>query len=101
MLKVLSSEEELRIRHKVFSKLTPGSLFDLGQERFFIAVKKMGEKVWEVVELTETNRKKITSGQPCDHSALRFEDMACLNLRSGQEGRLTRSKGVGSDPLSL
>lgn len=81
MLRVLSREEELEGRHEAFAKLKPGSLFDLGQERFFIAVKKIDEKVWEVIELTEINKKKITSGQPCEHSNLHFNDMDCLNLR--------------------
>jgi len=81
MLRVLSEEEELQGRREAFAKLKPGSLFDLGQERFFIAVKKIDEKTWEVIELTETNKKKIVSGQPCAHSYLGFDDMACLNLR--------------------
>ena len=81
MLRVLSREEELQNRREDFAKLKTGSLFDLGQERFFIAVKKIDEKVWEVIELTEINKKKITSGQPCEHSSLHFDDMVCLNLR--------------------
>lgn len=81
MLRVLSREEELENRREAFAKLKPGSLFDLGQERFFIAIKKIDEKVWEVIELTETNKKKIISGRPCEHSSLDFDDMDCLNLR--------------------
>jgi hypothetical protein len=81
MLRVLSREEELQSRRKAFAKLRPGSLFDLAQERFFIAVKKIEGKVWEVIELTETNKKKIISGHPCEHSHLHFDDMDCLNLR--------------------
>ena len=81
MLRVLSKEEELQNRQEGFAKLKAGSLFDLGQLRFFIAVKKIDEKVWEVVELTETNKEKIISGQPCEHSNLHFDDMSCLNLR--------------------
>ena len=41
MLRLMSEEEELESRRAGFGKLKPGSLFDLGQERFFIAVKKM------------------------------------------------------------
>jgi len=59
MLKVLSEEEELRIRKNNFAKLTQGLLFDLGGRRYFIAVKKIDEKTWEVVELTESNKEKI------------------------------------------
>ena len=81
MLRALSKEEELQGRREAFAKLKPGSLFDLAQERFFIAVKKIDKKVWEVIELTETNKKKIISGQPCEHSSLHFDDMVCLNLR--------------------
>lgn len=81
MLRVLSREEELQNRREDFAKLKTGSLFDLGQERFFIAVKKIDQKVWEVIELTQTNKKRIISGQPCEHLNLHFDDMDCLNLR--------------------
>ena len=81
MLRVLSKEEELEGRREAFAKLKPASLFDLGQVRFFIAVKKIDEKLWEVIELTETNKKKIISGQSCEHSNLHFDEMDCLNLR--------------------
>ncbi len=62
MLRVLSKEEELQNRREHFAKLKPGSLFDLAQERFFLAVKKVDEHTWEVIELTETNKKTIISG---------------------------------------
>ena len=81
MLRVLSREEELQNRREAYAKLKPGSLFDLAQERFFIAVKKIDEKVWEVIELTEANKKNFISGQPREHSNLHFNDMDCLNLR--------------------
>lgn len=81
MLRVLSREEELQNRQEAFAKLKPGLLFDLAQERFFVAVKKIDEEVWEVIELTEANKKKLISGQPCEHSSLHFDDMVCLNLR--------------------
>jgi len=84
MLRVLSKEEEFHSRREAFAKLKPGSLFDLAQERFFVAVKKIDEKMWETVELTETNKKRIISGQPCEHSNVHFDDMQCLNLRSSR-----------------
>jgi len=81
MLRVLSREEELQNRQEAFVKLKHGLLFDLGQESFFIAVKKIDEEVREVIELTEANKKKIISAQPCQYSTLHFDDMDCLNLR--------------------
>lgn len=81
MLRVLSREEELENRCQAFAKLKSGSLFDLGQERFFVAVKKIDEEVWEVIELTEANKKKVICGEACEHSSLHFDDMDCLNLR--------------------
>ena len=81
MLRVLSKEEELQNRRDAFARLKQGSLFDLGQERYFIAVGKIGEKVWEVIELTEGNRQRIILGQPCEHTRLHFDKMTCLNLR--------------------
>jgi hypothetical protein len=56
-------------------------LFNLGQERFFIAVKNVDRKVWEVVELTQENKERIVTGQPCEHSNLHFDEMNCLNIK--------------------
>jgi hypothetical protein len=81
MLKALSPKEELKHRRESFAKLKEGTLFDLAQERFFIAAKKSDEKTWEVIELTEPNKKQIISGGACKHSVLRFDEMSCLNLR--------------------
>jgi hypothetical protein len=81
MLRVLSKEEELQNRRERFARLEPGSLFDLAQKRFFLAVKKVNDYAWEVIELTETNKKTVISEQPCEHSCLHFDDMDCLNLR--------------------
>jgi len=81
MLRVLSEEEELELRREGFARLTSGSLFNLAQERFFIAIKKVDEKVWEVVELTQENRERIIAGQPCKHSTLQFDEMNCLNIK--------------------
>jgi len=81
MLRVLSEEEELELRREMFIRLTSGSLFNLGQERFFIAIKKVDEKVWEVVELSRENRQRIITGQPCEHSSLHFDEMNCLNIK--------------------
>ena len=81
MLRVLSQKEELQARTQAFARLEQGSLFDLGQERFFIAVRKIDEKAWEVIELTEGNKRSIILGQPCEHSKLHFDEMSCLNVR--------------------
>jgi len=80
VLRVLNREEELQSRREDFAKLKPGSLFDLGQLRFFIVAKKIDEEVWEVIELTKTNKEKIVSGQPFQHSHLPFDYIDCLNL---------------------
>ena len=81
MLRVLSKEEELQLRREGFTRLKPGSLFNLGQERFFIAVKKVDEKVWEVLELTQENKERIITGQSYEHSNLYFDEMNCLNIK--------------------
>jgi hypothetical protein len=81
MLRALTPEEELKSRRQSFAKLKRGTLFDLAQERFFVAAKKIDKKAWEVIELTEANKQRIISGQPCEHSRLRFDEMSCLNLR--------------------
>ena len=80
MLRVLSPKEELKNRRERFAKLTPGTLFDLAQRRFFIAVKKIDAQSWQVIELSETNKKKIVGGEPSGHSPLHFDEMSCLNL---------------------
>ena len=80
MLRLLSPAEELKGRRESFAKLTPGTLFDLAQRSYFIAVKKIDAKSWQVIELTETNKKKIIAGEPCSHSPLHFNEMSCLNL---------------------
>jgi hypothetical protein len=81
MLRALSPEEELKSRRQSFAKLKRGTLFDLAQERFFIAAKKIDKKAWEVIELTDANKQRIISGEACDHSRLHFDEMSCLNLR--------------------
>lgn len=81
MLRALSKEEELQYRREGFAKLGRGSLFDLGQKRFFIAVRKIDKKIWEVIELTKANKERIISGQPSEHTRLHFDEMDCLNLR--------------------
>ena len=80
MLRVLSPKEELNGRRERFAQLTQGTLFDLAQRRFFIAVKKINAKSWQVFELTETNKKKIIAGEPCSRSPLHFNAMSCLTL---------------------
>jgi hypothetical protein len=81
MLRALSPKEELKHRRESFANLKEGTLFDLAQERFFIAVKKSDPKTWEVIELTKANKKQIISGEACKPSVLRFDEMSCLNLR--------------------
>ena len=81
MLRALSPEEELENRRERFAKLEQGTLFNLAQKRFFIAAKKIDKKAWEVIELTDANKKRIVSGEPCEHSRLHFDEMTCLNLR--------------------
>ena len=81
MLRALSKEEELQLRREEFARLKPGLLFNLGQERFFIAVKNVDRKVWEVVELTQENKERIVTGQQCEHSNLHFDEMNCLNIK--------------------
>ena len=80
MLRVLSAEEELQGRRERFAKFKQGTLFDLAQKRFFIAVKKIDENTWEVIELNEINKKKIISDDASKHSSRRFAEMNCLNL---------------------
>lgn len=81
MLRAISKEEELQLRREGFTRLKPGTLFNLGQERFFIVVKKVDRKAWEVVELTQENKERIISGQPCETSNLHFDEMNCLNVK--------------------
>ena len=87
MLRVLSAKEELNGRRERFAQLTQGTLFDLAQRRYFIAVKKINAKSWQVIELTETNKKKIIAGEPCRHSPLHFKEMSCLNLHATEDRR--------------
>jgi protease II len=63
MLRALSPKEELKHRWESFAKLKEGILFDLAQERFFIAVRKTDEETWEVIELTQDNKKQIILGR--------------------------------------
>ena len=83
MLRVLSPEEELKGRRESFAKLARGTLFDLAQKRFFIAAKKLDKKAWQVIELTDANKKRIVAGEPCEHSRLHLAEMICLNLHAG------------------
>ena len=76
----LTREEELINRRKNFTQLATGFLFDLGQQRWFIAIKKIDDE-WEVIELTEDNRQKIIMSQVCEITRLHFDNMHCLNLR--------------------
>ena len=79
-MKVLTEEEELAHRRESFRKLSPACLFNLGQKRYFIAVRKLDEQSWEVIELDERCRESIINGQSCETLTLSFEQMACLNI---------------------
>jgi hypothetical protein len=80
MLRVLTSEEELVLRRKGYEQLAPGTLFDLGGERFFLTVEKHGEFV-TVIELDRENVGRILHDEPCVRSGLRFDELNCLNVR--------------------
>ena len=82
MLRVLSPAEELKGRRERFAKLRPESLFDVAQKKHFIAAHKLDKKTREVIELTDANKRKILSGDPCKHFRLHFDEMDCLNLQT-------------------
>jgi hypothetical protein len=79
MLRALTKAEELASRRDSFARLRAGTLFDLGGDRFFIAVRKRGRTV-EVVELDQANIDRLVRGEPCVRTRLHFDDMSCLNL---------------------
>ena len=85
-LRALTPEEELELRKKGFEKIRERSLFDLGGERHFLAVKKIDDESWEVIELDEDNRRRIISEQKVRYCVLSLDQMRCLNLRE-QESR--------------
>jgi len=80
-LRSLNEEEALRLRQESFKKLKRGSLFDLGMTRFFIAVRKVDEETWEVIELDDTNINNILIDKRRKRSRLHLSDMQALNLR--------------------
>lgn len=80
MIRVLSKEEEIAHRKENFGKLSPGCLFNLAKERYFIAIRKIDEQSWEVIKLDERNRQSIINDQPCKRSTLSFDQMVCLNV---------------------
>ena len=79
MLRVLTKEEELASRKENFQRLTPGILFDLAGNHYFIAVDKRENSV-EVIELNSENITRIIQGNPCLQSVLKFDQMSCLNV---------------------
>ena len=80
-VKILSPEEELELRRERFEELVAGSLFDLGRQRFFIAVRKrINEDTWIVIELTDENRKRIIRQVYVLLTTLSFDEMAGLNI---------------------
>lgn len=76
----LTKAEEQKSRTESFARLRPDALFDLGRVCCFIAVKKLTDQEWEVIELTKGNRQKIIAGQTCETSRLHYDNMDCLNL---------------------
>jgi len=80
MIKVLTEEEELAYRRESFKRLSPGCLFNLGGRKYFVAVRKLNESSWEVIELDKENLESIIKGQVCRRSTLSFDDMICLNI---------------------
>jgi len=84
MLRVLTPDEELALRRKSYEQLATGKLFDLGEERFFITVEKLGDSV-RVIELNSENIGRILRGEPCFHSPLHFDEMSCLNVRGSKK----------------
>ena len=80
-IKVLSTEQELEQRREIFKLIRRGTLFSLGNQRFFIAIYPgPDDDSWRVVELTHVNRDIIASGHGCFWTNLNFKDMKCLNI---------------------
>lgn len=81
MLRVLTPEQALTRKKEGYKKLVSGKLFDLGRERYFIAVEKLGDAV-KMIELDAENIRRILYNEPCVHSTLYFDEMRCLNVKS-------------------
>jgi hypothetical protein len=47
--------------------------------------KKIDATSWQVIDLTETIKKKIIAGEPCSHSPLHFKEMSCLNIHAVED----------------
>jgi hypothetical protein len=93
MLRVLTSKEELALRRKGYGQLAPGTLFDLGGERFFLTVEKHGESV-TVIELDRENSLRILHDEPCVRSVLQFDELSCLNVRQAKSEAARRGTHV-------
>ena len=65
-------------REKEFKKLEPGTLFNLGREKFYIAVNKVDRNNWQVIELNTMNIKKIK--QVCHITTKQLYDMCCMEI---------------------
>ncbi len=48
-----------------------------------MAIEKSGDSV-KVIALDAENISRIICGEPCVHSMLHFDDMACLNVPSSR-----------------
>ncbi|HYE60338.1 MAG TPA: hypothetical protein VEA18_04100 [Candidatus Kapabacteria bacterium] len=81
----LTPEKELSNRQEGFQRIASGSRFDIGNLRTFIACKKMDDKVWEVVELNQENRRRIVQGEECIRTTLSFDEMYGLIVPYNQE----------------
>lgn len=77
---MLSEEEELESRREAFEKMCEGDLFDLGGKKHYLAVQKIDDNSWEIIEFNKTNRLSIIKGKKARHSTLTFDRMDCLNL---------------------
>lgn len=80
MLVIITPEEELIKRRESFDLLKPRLLFSLSAERYFIAVNKIDDATWFVIELNPTNVEYIVNGMSVNHTLLYFDEMRCLNI---------------------
>ena len=53
-LRALTPEEELELREEAFERIREGTLFDLGGERHFLAVKKIDDEIGELLNSMKT-----------------------------------------------
>ena len=83
MLDEETAAEELEDRTEQFNRLMVGSLFNayVGRQKFFfIAVKKINEETWQVINLVAANRELITAGQKPEQTTVTLNEMYNLNV---------------------